>query len=380
MSSLRRSGRIQDRVQSNVAKSRIPATVSKISTTKQNGPGSKKRGRTPEPALPARDVDARGAQAAQFAVPTTPAKRRARPTKTITDPTPVTPTPAKVDLIVSAHTPPVPITSRVSRPAGLHVTNASLSTPGGSKVVAYLPDASPSKAATIPRPSTTTDTLLEEACAHLVTTDPTLKPLVEKHTCQMFTPAGLAEEIDPFESLASGIISQQVSGAAARSIKAKFIALFPAAARFPPPTDVAATSLETLRTAGLSQRKAEYIKGLAEKFVGGELNVRMLATASDEEVIERLVEVRGLGRWSAEMFACFGLRRMDIFAVGDLGVQRGLAIYLGKDVNKLRNKGGKWKYCSEQEMLTHSAKFAPYRTLFMWYLWRLTEVDVDAMS
>lgn len=76
-----------------------------------------------------------------------------------------------------------------------------------------------------------------------------------------------------------------------------------------------------LRQAGLSGRKAEYIKGLAEKFVSGELSAQMLIRASDDEVLEKLTAVRGLGKWSVEMFACFGLKRMDVFSTGDLGVQ-----------------------------------------------------------
>ncbi|KKY27364.1 putative dna-3-methyladenine glycosylase [Diplodia seriata] len=126
---------------------------------------------------------------------------------------------------------------------------------------------------------------------------------------------------------------------------------------------VLVTDLALLRTAGLSGRKAEYVKGLAEKFASGELSAQMLIEASDAEVLERLIAVRGLGRWSVEMFACFALKRMDVFSTGDLGVQRGMAAWLGKDVAKLKSsgKGGKWKYLSEKEMLEHSAKFAPYR-------------------
>jgi DNA-3-methyladenine glycosylase II len=159
-----------------------------------------------------------------------------------------------------------------------------------------------------------------------------------------------------------------VSGAAAASIKAKFIALFPpppnlteGAKYFPTPAQVAAMDIPTLRTAGLSQRKAEYIQGLAEKFASGELGAKMLIEASDEEVLEKLIAVRGLGRWSVEMFACFGLKRLDIFSTGDLGVQRGMASYVGRDVAKLKNKGGKWKYMSEEEMLKIANKFAPFR-------------------
>lgn len=100
------------------------------------------------------------------------------------------------------------------------------------------------------------------------------------------------------------------------------MALFSAdASTFPTPAQVVSADIDTLRTAGLSQRKAEYIRGLAEKFANGELSTEMLLRASYDEVLEKLVAVRGLGRWSVEMFACFGLKRMDIFSTGDLGVQ-----------------------------------------------------------
>ncbi len=185
----------------------------------------------------------------------------------------------------------------------------------------------------------TTANILEQACAHLIKIDERMRPLIEKHHCRIFSPEGLAEEIDPFESLASGIISQQVSGAAANAIKARFIALFPkddtkgaSERRFPHPSEVAAMPLETLRTAGLSQRKAEYVSGLAEKFTSGELTASMLASAPYEEVLEKLIAVRGLGRWSVEMFACFALKRLDVFSLGDLGVQRGMAAFVGRDV------------------------------------------------
>lgn len=178
----------------------------------------------------------------------------------------------------------------------------------------------------------------------------------------------------------------QVSGAAAKSIKNKFIRLFPLPTPsdgvpsdpsepqpipkgfFPKPAVVATRSIEELRTAGLSQRKAEYIKGLAEKFASGELTAEMLVSASDDEVLEKLVAVRGLGRWSVEMFACFALKRMDVFSTGDLGVQRGMAAYMGRDVAKLKNKGGKWKYMSEQEMVEISDKFKPYRYVCLFTL------------
>ena len=264
------------------------------------------------------------------------------------------------------------------RPAEPHRTNATLKTPGGTRLVPYskeVVDSSPSKDG-LPRPTTTTSHLLGQACAHLISVDARMKPLIEKYHCRMFSAEGLAEETDPWESLCSGIMSQQVSGAAATSIKNKFVNLFgdgvaqeefslSTSKPFPKPSQIVGSSVPFLRTAGLSERKAEYIKGLAEKFENKDLSAEMLLKASDEEVLEKLVAVRGLGRWSAEMFACFSLKRTDVFSTGDLGVQfvslhsasvcwssllillrRGMAAFIGKDVKKLKNKGGKWKYLS----------------------------------
>jgi DNA-3-methyladenine glycosylase II len=275
------------------------------------------------------------------------------------------------------------------------LTNAPLLSPETSRVVNLksvvpIPSSLPPSSKATSKP-TTTATLLEEACAHLIKVDPRMKRLVEAHHCRIFSPDGLAEQIDPFESLASGIISQQVSGAAAKAIKGRFVALFNDEAaeegdgdnkkqRFPHPSQVAVTSVERLRTAGLSQRKAEYVRGLAEKFVSGELSAAMLAEAPYEEVVEKLTAVRGLGRWSVEMFACFGLKRMDVFSLGDLGVQRGMAAFVGRDVAKLKGKGGKWKYMSEKEMEEIAEPFRPYRSLFMWHMWRVADAPTDVST
>ncbi|KAI4628684.1 hypothetical protein J4E83_003237 [Alternaria metachromatica] len=299
-------------------------------------------------------------------------------------PPPFTPTPAGASVFSSAPTfsPSDPTT----RPAEPHTTNANLATPNGSHVVqAYASspakptDPSPAKkrkakelvppdVGAIPAASTDIDNLLKEAEDFLIKTDPKLEKVVRGHQCGIFSPEGLREVVRPFEALGKGIIGQQVSGQAASSIRAKFTALFPDThPSFPTPTQVLTKDIATLRTAGLSQRKAEYIYGLAEKFASGELSAEMLVSASDEELIEKLVAVRGLGRWSVEMFACFGLKRMDVFATGDLGVQRGMAVYAGRDVNKLKSKGGKWKYMTEQEMLDMASKFSPYRYVKLHY-------------
>ncbi|KAK3722720.1 3-methyladenine DNA glycosylase [Vermiconidia calcicola] len=363
---------------------------------------SKKRSRnskaTEDVAINAIALDGVSAHAdeAKAAMPpptTTPNKRR-RVAKNETTVPPITPTPSAIGFMTSNSslkhnystgdiddaTPPPS-----ARPAEPHHTNASLITPGGTQVLrtySNFEDSSPSKPG--PRPTTTTKSLLDEACAHLIKVDEKLRTVVEKHHCRIFSPEGLAEKIDPFRSLASGIMAQQVSGAAAKSIKNKFVGLFPPEScptGFPTPELVAQTSLPRLREAGLSQRKAEYIHGMAEKVRDRELTAEFLMNGSDEEVMEKLVAVRGLGRWSVEMFMCFGLKRMDVFSTGDLGVQRGMAAYMGRDVAKLKAKGGgKWKYMSEKDMLDVSERFSPYRSLFMWYMWRIEDVEVDALQ
>lgn len=321
----------------------------------------------------------RKASTSKATAPVTPTKRR---TQHIQPAPPLTPTPSAARVIAEPARVPKPRNATVTRLADPRATNATLLSPETSRVVASK-DIEPESPSKKPGSRITTDNLLDVACAHLISVDEKMRPLVERNHCKMFSPEGLAEKIDPFESLASGIISQQVSGAAAKSIKAKFVALFDTpegGSRFPHPSEVAPMSIEKLRTAGLSQRKAEYIKGLAEKFTNGELSTKILHEAPYEELVEKLISVRGLGRWSVEMFACFGLKRMDVFSVGDLGVQRGMAAFVGRDVAKLKSKGGKWKYMSEKEMLEISEKFAPYRSLFMWLMWRVEDSYTDVST
>ncbi|KAL2073148.1 hypothetical protein VTL71DRAFT_10472 [Oculimacula yallundae] len=364
--SSRRSARLSAASQENGVPEKAPTPL-KIANI------SKKRKTSAQDAVPSSNDD--------NASPSTP--KRKRVTKALP---PVTPTPSAIGMMAApvgfGDMAPPPI-NRLALPNG---TNATLVTPETHRVVANKPidQVSPSKVSNV---KTTSGNILEEAVAHLIKVEPKLKPVIEKNPCHMFSPEGLAEEIDPFMSLVSGIISQQVSGAAAKSIKAKFVALFNpdqediALHKFPTPSQVCSSKLEILRTAGLSQRKAEYVMGLAEKFHKGELTTSMLATSSYEEVFEELIKVRGLGKWSVEMFACFSLKRMDIFSTGDLGVQRGMAVLAGKNVSKLKaSKGGKWKYMSEKEMEEMAEKFRPYRSLFMYYTWRVEDVDISSLG
>ncbi|THH27849.1 hypothetical protein EUX98_g6343 [Antrodiella citrinella] len=172
----------------------------------------------------------------------------------------------------------------------------------------------------------------ENAKKHLVRADPRFEDIFERMRCKPFEHL---EQFDPFSTLASSILGQQISWKAARSIKHRFIRLFnPALPEkpddynmvdyFPTAREVAKMDVPTLRTAGLSERKAEYVLDLAARFADGRLTTEKLLEANDEDLYEMLIAVRGIGRWTVDMFAIFSLRRPDILPVGDLGVQRGV--------------------------------------------------------
>ncbi|KAF8345818.1 DNA glycosylase [Amanita rubescens] len=174
----------------------------------------------------------------------------------------------------------------------------------------------------------------EEGKKHLITVDGRFENLFKRIPCKPFEQL---ETVHPFRALTTSILGQQISWMAARSINHRFRRLFDPSlpeqptddARsplsfFPGPEQVACASIEALRTAGLSARKAEYVKDLASRFVDGRLSVLKLADASDEDLARMLLEVRGIGKWTVDMFSIFSMRRPDILPVGDLGVQRGL--------------------------------------------------------
>jgi DNA-3-methyladenine glycosylase II len=160
-----------------------------------------------------------------------------------------------------------------------------------------------------------------------------------------------------YQSLVEAIISQQLSGSAANSIIKKFRKSYKS--KFPKPRDVIKTSDSKLRTTGLSKMKIVYIKELSKKIESKELNMRKISTQSDEQVIEVLTDVKGIGRWTAEMFLIFSLGRLNILPVGDLGLKKG--IQLMYSLKKLPEK-------EQIEQLAESWK--PYRTVATWYLWK----------
>ncbi|KAG9220614.1 hypothetical protein CCMSSC00406_0003713 [Pleurotus cornucopiae] len=191
----------------------------------------------------------------------------------------------------------------------------------------------------------------EEAKNHLIKADARFEGLFNEVTCK---PYEKLERVHPFQALATSILGQQISWMAARSINHRFVRLYnptlpekpsdvvtDTSDLFPTPDQVAKIDVSILRTAGLSGRKAEYgqhenytvlnfvehriVQDLASRFSDGRLSTSKLLNANDEELAEMLIEVRGIGRWTVDMFAIFSLRRPDILPVGDLGVQRGVA-------------------------------------------------------
>lgn len=171
-----------------------------------------------------------------------------------------------------------------------------------------------------------------------------------------------ARRVPVFQSLVQAIIYQQLSGKAADTILSRFQALFGDAC-FPLPAQVLAVSPEQLRAAGLSKPKAKYLQGVAEKAVSGKLpSLEECDCLTDAEIIERLTELKGVGRWTVEMFLIFNLARPDVLPVEDLGVRRGFQIAYGKrklpEPEQLEKFGQRWK---------------PYRTSAARYLWRAVD-------
>lgn len=165
---------------------------------------------------------------------------------------------------------------------------------------------------------------------------------------------------DHLTALAGSIVSQQLSTKAAATIFGRFLALFPEGPLSAPA--ILALDEPTLRGVGLSGQKVRYVRDLCERIVDGRLVLDEIESLDDEAVIARLTEVKGFGRWTAEMFLMFRLRRPDILATGDLGLQKGM-----KALYKLRAMP------SPAVMQKRAEIWRPFRTVGCWYLWRVAE-------
>ena len=164
---------------------------------------------------------------------------------------------------------------------------------------------------------------------------------------------------DPFQTLARSIVGQQISVKAAESVWQRLVL---SVGGEPTPEHVAATPPDVLKAAGLSQRKAEYVGDLARHFATGRLDPDGWRAMDDEAIIDLLTEVRGVGRWTAEMFLIFNLMRPDVLPVADLGLQRAVSLHY-------RNG----RVMSERTLRRIALPWTPWRSVATWYLWRSLE-------
>ncbi len=208
------------------------------------------------------------------------------------------------------------------------------------------------------QPTATRPAYWDKACADLVKRDRILKKLIPK-----FGPVHLIGRGEPFVTLARSIVGQQISVKAAQTVWQRVEKTCPKLT----PKQFLKFDVETLAQCGLSKRKAEYILDLAQHFVSGALHVDKWTTMDDETVILELTQIRGIGRWTAEMFLIFNLLRPNVLPLDDVGLIRaiGLNYFSGEPVTR-------------SEAREVAANWEPWRTVATWYMWRsLDPLPVD---
>ena len=190
-----------------------------------------------------------------------------------------------------------------------------------------------------------------EACAELMKHDRILKKIIPKYGSRFLMTRG-----DAFTTLARSIVGQQISVAAAQSVWNKVLL---ASKQKVNPKHILALTVEELRAAGLSGRKVEYIRDLAEHFDSGRLHANQWQGMEDEAIIKELSAIRGIGRWTAEMFLIFNMVRPNILPLDDVGLIKAISInyFSGEPV-------------SRHEAREVAANWAPWRTVATWYMWR----------
>lgn len=173
----------------------------------------------------------------------------------------------------------------------------------------------------------------------------------------------------PFMALVSAVVYQQLNGTAASTILKRMLALYPGK-KFPSPEDLLATPDEKLRAAGLSRAKTAAIKDIAAKTIAGIVpTAREIRRLTNEEIVERLTTVRGVGPWTVEMLLIFTLGRLDVLPVTDYGVRKGFALVYG------------WKDLpTPKELLEFGERWRPHRSTAAWYFWRALDLPANALN
>lgn len=198
--------------------------------------------------------------------------------------------------------------------------------------------------------------VMVEGINHLSSVDSKIK-----HLLNSFDVPDLKVEKNYFWSLCRSIIYQQISGKAAKTIADRFLALFSSNINIKP-LEVLSMDINKLYGVGLSRQKAGYIKNIAEAFEKKIIEDKIIIKYNNDDIIEMLTQIKGVGRWTAEMFLIFTLRRSDVFPVTDLGVQKGFQILYSLDelptVDNMNKKSKYWR---------------PYRSIMALYLWYVVE-------
>lgn len=178
---------------------------------------------------------------------------------------------------------------------------------------------------------------------------------------QKFSVPVLPIEKNYFWSLCRSVIYQQISGKAAKKISDRYLSLFDQDVKMTP-ADVLEIDIEKIYKVGISRQKSSYIKNIADAFSNNIINEKKISELDDQEIIKQLTSIKGVGRWTAEMFLIFTLRRTDVFPVTDLGVQKGFQIFYSLDnlptIEMMNQKSESWR---------------PYRTIMSLYLWYAVE-------
>lgn len=194
-----------------------------------------------------------------------------------------------------------------------------------------------------------------DAEQHLIRVEPKFERLI-----QMYGPCTLSPKTDYFRVLCGSIISQQLSTKAANTIYQRFSTLFPEA--IVTPEIVLSLDVEQLKQIGCSTAKSTYIKNLAEKTIEGLFDFMEKKDVSSEDIIQELIKVKGIGRWTAEMFLIFALNKPDVLPVDDLGVKKALQVFWGLE-----------SMPDKTMMNAKTRKWTPFRSIASWYLWRSLE-------
>ena len=198
---------------------------------------------------------------------------------------------------------------------------------------------------------------MSAADEHLRSVDPVIKRLIDEGGPIDPATDRRGSRRDPYEALARAIVGQQLSTKAAGSIWERLVAAF--GGTFPQPAEIIAADPESLREAGLSRAKVGFLRDLAERIEDGRLDLRRLAGLPDEDVVAELIQIKGVGPWTAEMFLIFHLGRPDVVSTGDLGIRRAVQVAYGLD-----------DLPGPHDLERIAEPWRPHRTLACLYLWR----------